>query len=235
MSYDVGPTYSAVDVSTYTGYITSEYNQQPDFVATVSATCQPLVDLQNVLQAMPTDYDVDVAIGEQLDAVGLWVGISRYVDIPLTNVYFSFDMSGLGWDQGYWKGQYDPVTGVTALGDTTYRFVIEAKIAANSWDGTLAGAATALANIFNATDTPGTLLYIEDHQDLSMLYGIAGVVPPQIYLALLVNGYIPLVPGGIAVSYVQTTVSGSPVFGLDASGSYVAGLDLGAWATPITA
>ncbi len=230
---DINPSPAAATVAQYVSLVTSEHNQQPNFIATISTTVQPFVDIQNTLLVMPSGYDVVTATGAQLDAVGLWVGLSRYVDTPLANTYFSWDVTGVGWDQGYWQGPFDPSQGVVRLSDGVYRFALYAKIAANSWNGTIAGAASALANIFNATETPGALLYIEDRQDMSMLYGVAGAIPGNIYLALLTEGYIPLVPGGIAVTYMQTTKSGSPCFGLDASGAYVAGLDQGAWAQNI--
>jgi hypothetical protein len=220
-------------VSNYTSLVTSEYANSTNFLDTISVSVQPFVDGQNVLLGMPEGYDLDNAVGAQLDAVGLWIGITRYVNIPLSDVYFSWDTSGLGWDQGYWKGEFDPSQGVSALNDTVYRFVLQAKAASNHWDGTMPGAAVALANIFNSTDTPGTLLYIEDKQNMSILFGLAGVQPPQIYQSLLTNGTFLLSPGGIPVEYVMTSLSGSPVFGLDSFGSYVAGLDEGAWAISI--
>ena len=224
----------SVSSNTYSDYITSEYNQQTNFVSTIVATVQPFVDGQNALLGLPNNFDIDYAVGSQLDVVGLWVGLSRNVKTPLTGTYFSWDTSGVGWDQGYWQGPFDPSEGVTSLSDGVYRFALKAKIAANYWDGTISGAASALANIFNSTETPGTLLYIEDGLNMSMTYGIAGDTPGNIYTSLLVNGYIPLVPGGISVNYVVSSVSGTPVFGLDSSGNYVAGLDIGSWAITAT-
>ncbi|MGC7970039.1 DUF2612 domain-containing protein, partial [Salmonella enterica] len=72
---------------------------------------------------LPFDFDLDQAIGVQLDAVGEWVGISRNITVPLAGVYFSFDIAGLGFDQGVWKGPFDPDTGLTTLDDDTYRLL----------------------------------------------------------------------------------------------------------------
>ena len=73
----------------------------------------------------------------QLDAIGLWVGITRQVQTPITGVYFSLDTAGLGFDQGNWQGPYDPSYGITSLDDTTFRAAIRIKIGINTWDGTL--------------------------------------------------------------------------------------------------
>ncbi|KVC71640.1 hypothetical protein WI73_11615 [Burkholderia ubonensis] len=218
------------DLNDYTSLITSEHRDKPRFAATVAAVVQPLVDQMNLLASMPGKFDLDVAVGDQLDAVGLWVGVSRRIRTPLTGIYFSFDIAGLGFDQGIWKGPFDPDTGLTVLDDDTYRLVIRAKIGANHWDGTLASSAAILNSIFGAD----THVFIEDHQDMSMTIGISGKVPSAVFLALLAGGYIPLKPEGVRVNYtIVTTVDSAPLFGFDMSGPYVAGFDAGAWGKPV--
>lgn len=140
-------------VSDYTNLITSEHADKPKFVATVSALVQCFVDLQNAALQIPFEFDLDNAIGVQLDAVGKWVGISRNVNTPLSGVYFSFDTAGLGFDQGVWQGAFDPSTGVVSLDDDTYRLLIRAKIGANRWDGTLGTSAAILNSIFASSDS----------------------------------------------------------------------------------
>lgn len=218
------------DLDDYSDLVTSEHNQRPKFMAVVAALAQPMVDLQNVLASMPGKYDLDEAVGVQLDAVGEWVGISRNVNTPLTGVYFSLDTEGLGFDQGNWKGPFDPDTGLTRLDDDSYRLVIRAKIGANHWDGTLGSSAEILNSIFNGD----TYVFIQDNQDMSMTIGISGVIPSAVFLALLANGLIPLKPEGVRVNIViVTSVDGAPIFGFDMSNDLVAGFDTGAWATPL--
>jgi hypothetical protein len=137
------------DVTDYTGLVTSEHADKPNFMAMVGGVAQAFVDIQNQLSATPPAFDLDSAVGVQLDAVGLWVGVTRNVSTPLTGVYFSLDTVGLGFDQGVWQGPFDPTTGVVSLDDDTYRLLIRAKIGANSWDGTLGTSAAILNTIFN--------------------------------------------------------------------------------------
>ena len=218
------------DIATYTNLITSEHNKQPDFMAVVSALAQPVVDLQNLLGSMPGKFDLDNAVGAQLDDVGLWVGISRNVSVPLAGVYFSFDMAGVGFDQGNWKGPFDPDTGLTRLDDDTYRLVIRAKIGANHWDGTLGSSKAILDSIFGG----GTFVFIQDDQDMSMTIGIAGNIPSAVFLALLANGIIPLKPEGVGINYtIVTSIDGSAIFGFDVQNDLIAGFDVGAWGTPL--
>lgn len=214
----------------YTGLVTSEHNQRPKFMGVVAALAQPMVDLMNLLGSMPDKFDLDQAVGVQLDDVGRWVGISRRVATPLTGVYFSFDTPDVGFDQGNWKGPFDPDTGLTLLDNETYRLVLRAKIGANHWDGTLESSAAILNSIFNGD----TYVFIQDNQDMSMTIGIAGLVPSAVFLALLADGYIPLKPEGVRVNYtIVTSVDGEPIFGFDVQNSLIAGFDVGAWGTSL--
>ena len=104
-------------VSDYTGLITSEHADKPKFMAMVAAVAQCAVDQMTLLQSMPTAFDLDAAVGVQLDAVGIWVGLNRNIAVPIDNVYFSWDTAGVGWDQGVWKQPGDPDNGITRMDD----------------------------------------------------------------------------------------------------------------------
>jgi hypothetical protein len=216
-------------LSDYTDRITSEHADSPKFIATLSAVAQCFVDLQNMVLHIPFDFDLDEAVGVQLDAVGEWVGRSRNVNTPLTGVYFSLDTAGLGFDQGVWKGPFDPDSGVASLDDETYRLLLRAKIGANSWDGTLGTSAAILNSIFDN----GTYVFIQDNGDMSITYGIAGNVPSALFLALLRGGYIPLKPEAVHINgYYVTSNPGGPLFGFDVENNLISGFDVGAWGVP---
>nr|WP_314614272.1 DUF2612 domain-containing protein [uncultured Pseudomonas sp.] len=137
------------DIKDYTGKITSEHADKPKYMAMVEAVSQCFLDTNQVASGLPDDFDLDLATDAQLDDVGLWVGISRNIPTPLTNVYFALDTPGLGFDQGAWKGPFDPDNGITILDNETYRSLIRAKIGANHWDGTLESSKAILDLIFN--------------------------------------------------------------------------------------
>jgi len=178
------------------------------------------------LPSIPAAFDLDSAIGVQLAAVGLWAGTKPQVKTPL-NVYFSFDTPGLGFDQGNWQGPFDPSTGLTTLDDDTFRTLIRAKIAANSWDGTVPGAAAAYANLFAGT---GSSIFIQDNQDMTMTVGVSGAIPSALLRALFSGGYLPLKPEGVHANYVVPSVNNTPLFGFDVSNQWIAGFDSGSWA-----
>jgi len=217
-----------VQLSQYTSLITSEHQSAPNFMAMVSLLAQWAVDRQNMLASIPGLYDIDDAVGSQLDAVGLWVGASRNLSVPLTNVYFSLDIAGLGLDQGVIQGPFDPTTGLVSLPDAQYRILLYATIAANNWDGTIPGAYTAWNTIFEPL---GYSILIQDYQNMTMGIALIGPTPDAVTLALFKGVYLNLIPAGVGVAfYFQQSVPGVPVFGLDAENSSVAGLDVGALA-----
>ncbi|WFC66420.1 DUF2612 domain-containing protein [Achromobacter denitrificans] len=216
------------DVEKYLDLITAFHRDKPKFSAMVGAVSKCFVDAQNLYAQMVAAYDLDAAVGVQLDAVGEWVGISRNVQTPLVGVYFSFDIAGLGFDEGVWQGPFDPDTGVTSLDDDTYRLLIRAKIAANHWDGTLEGSAAILNLIFGNT---GTHVFIQDNGDMSIDIGVSGQRPTAIFLALLTGGYIPVKPEGVRVNYYIVPDVAGPIFGFDVDNDYISGFDTGVWGT----
>lgn len=142
----------------YVNRITSEHSPRPRYVQTVTATIQSAVDNLNLLEQIPELFDVDTAVGQQLDVIGQWVGLTRFINTPL-NVYFSWGVPHLGWGEGVWRGRYDPNTIATALDDYHYRLLLKARIAANQWDGTIPGAYEAWNTIF---EPEGFSILIQD-------------------------------------------------------------------------
>lgn len=194
----------------------------------LKSLAEPLTGLQAFLASLPQAFDVDSAIGAQLDIVGIWVGRSRYIATPIPNVWFSFDLDGVGFDQGAWKGVYDLDGGMTSLDDDHYRILLKAKIAANQWDGTLPGAKAVLDSVFGS----GTAVFIQDNMDMSMTVGVSGKVPSAVTLALLAGGYIPLKPSGVRVNYLVVTADETPMFGFDVENKFISGFDIGSWGAP---
>lgn len=213
------------DLEKYLGLVTAFHRDKPKFNDMLGGVAQCFVDAQKAFSGLVAAFDLDLAIGVQLDAVGLWVGISRHVRTPLVGVYFSLDVTGLGLDEGVWQGPFDPDSGVTTLDDDTYRLLIRAKIAANHWDGTLNGSAPILQLIFGDR----THVFIQDNGDMSIDIGVSGERPSTIFLALLTGGYIPVKPEGVRVNYYVVPEDDGPLFGLDVSNQYISGFDAGAW------
>ena len=140
------------NVNSYLGLVTSEHASKANYIATLTAVLAPLMDVQTVLAGMRAAYDVDTAIGAQLDTIGLWVGASRLLQVPITGVYFSWDTAGQGWGQGVWLGPGASPSQLTILGDDQFRTLIRARIANNGWDGSIPGAYGIGAAAFGTTE-----------------------------------------------------------------------------------
>jgi len=215
---------------TYTQLITSEYADKPKFMAMIALTSQPFIDQQVALQSMPGLFDVDDAVGDQLDKTGQWIGQSRNLEVPLTGVYFGFGLPGQGWGQGVWRGPFDPVDGLVSLQDEDYRTLLKAKIGNNSWDGTIPGAYSFMDDLF-----PGNTFFIQDNEDQTMFLGLLG---PDDYeaipFALFTQGYLDVKPLGITLrGYITPSVPDVPLFGFGAENATVSGFGVGAWANII--
>ena len=212
----------------YTSLITSEHADKPNFMAMIALTTQPFIDQQVALQSMPALFDLDEAVGQQLDMTGQWIGQSRELEVPLTDVYFSFDTVGLGFDEGVWLGPFDPTTELDVLPDDIYRTLLYAKVGNNKWDSTIPDAYSFMAGLF-----PGSTFFIIDNQDMTMYLGLinSGTISAAAY-ALFTGNYLDVVPMGVGLlGYIEPSVAGAPVFGFDAENSTISGFDVGAWAT----
>lgn len=208
----------------YLSLLTSEHREKPNFKAMVTADVTPLLRIQNVLSSMIPLFDVDIAVGQQLDIIGRWVGISRNVSIPIPNVYFEWDGDfTVGWEFGTWQPPLAP-TDVTTLPDDAYRTLIKAKIAANQWDGTTDGAYAIWDSIFTQFQ-----ILIQDHQNMSYDLAVVGGIVDSLTLALLVGGYIPLKPEGVKVSVYYVPVDSNPLFGWDVESDTLGGWDEASW------
>lgn len=184
---------------TYLALITSEHRAQPLYAASVQEMVQGFSDGYDTLKALLDQYDLDYAIGDQLDTIALWVGVIRRVPVPLVGVYFTWgDTPQTGWNVGQWKGPTDPGTGIVTLGDSDFRTLIRAKIMANMWDGSAEG----LRDIFSTLFGAGVSLVDTQNQSYTVQYQTTGVdALNSVMQTLLVNDFLAVRPAGISVTY----------------------------------
>lgn len=176
-------------IEQYTKLVTDEHSDKPKFMKMMALVVSAFVDCQNVYNRMI--FDIDDAEDIMLDFIGEWVGLSRYIEIPLA-IYFAFDTVGLGFDQGIWFAPFDPVSGTTRLDDDTYRRVLWAKVGINNWDGTAPEFDAIMLRVFNGT---GVTAYAKDNQNKTFTVKVSGAVP-LILKTLLDNGLLVPKPAG---------------------------------------
>jgi hypothetical protein len=221
---NVGPSYGTV--ASWLALVTSEHASKPNFMAMLAATLQPLADIIAIMQSVPAAYDLDLAVGVQLDADGEWIGLSREITTPLTGVFFSWNTVGLGWGQADWTSSIHETELIT-LPDAQYRTLLYAKIAANHWDGSIPGAYAVFNTIFAGT---GFGVLIQDLQGMHMAMALTGPVPDAVTRALFTGGYFDLRPAGVRMDkYYLPPVSNVPYFGFGVENASIAGWGVGYW------
>ena len=129
--------------------------------------CQILQDAYNCVNNFPSAFDLQLAVGPQLDALGVIIGQSRTVGFQPSN-------------------SVSPI-----LDDTTYRLLLQARVFQNHWGGTT----QELRPIWNALFPGGTLL-ITDNQNMTVSIVVAGAFT-SIIQDLILNGYILPRPQGV--------------------------------------
>lgn len=217
-------------MSKYTEKITNYHATKPLFEQHIDLITRPFTDIVKAQENFIREFDLDKAVGVQLDVVGEWVGRGRNVSVPITNVYFSWDTEGLGWDQGSWKGPFDPDAWFTQLSDDVYRMVLKAQIAINTWDGTIGHLEDILEIIFAGS---GIDMQIIDNQDMSItinaiaINGIANTSAELI--SVIKSGELNIKAGGVRVKSLNVIDPAHPLFGFDTQSTVITGYDAGYW------
>lgn len=210
----------------YLNLIPSENRDKPNFIASLSAWLEVYIHMQELQVSLAGPaFDVDTAVGDQLDIIGEWVNASRLVSIPIEGVFFEWDGTAeVGWDYGTWQPPGSP-SDITELPDDAYRNLIKFKIAANQWDGTTDGAYRIWEILF-----PDLVFLIQDNQDMSYDLAILGGIVDSLTLALIRQGAIALKPEGVRIANYYIPFDDGPVFGWDVETDYIEGWDSGSWA-----
>ena len=211
----------------YTSHATSQHRDKPKFMAAVSTLTLGFAEVNDVIQSLIPAFDVDAAVGSQLDVLGLWVGISRRQRVVIAGAFFSWNTTGKGWNHANWKGPYEPDEGITNLDDETYRAVIKAKIGSNYWSGTngdlAAIGSTAMAQL-------GVQCFVLDNLDMTTTVYVLGA-PTNVLIEMIKRGLTPPKAAGVRITgYILASTPGAPFFALTVpTTTEVAGLDFGSF------
>ena len=192
----------SLPIGYYLGLLTSQWSppNSPKTNAFLQFLLQKFDDVSQCLISMDLAFDLDFAVGAQIDALGKIVGAGRIVGFQPT-------------------GSVSPI-----LDDATYRIYIKYKIVANQWDGTIPGLYNAWREIFTPASPPLSIL-IADQQNMTADVIVTGA-SSTILIDLVNNGYIVPRPEGVLYNYGFGSL---PVFGFDRNDAYQAGFDLGKW------
>ena len=180
----------------YLKLITSEHSVQPKYTEYVKTFLDMISSCVDIYNDFDVLFALGSATGDQLDKLGELVGIGRQLPIVDERI---------------------PAT----LDDEAYRLVIKAKIYKNHWDGTRKG----LQDIFDAF-FPNVPYEIIDNQDMSYTVTLIDPEADDLFVGLIMNGYILPKPSGVRVDYVSID---SSLFGWDSDTPFIKGWDKANW------
>ena len=201
-------------IQDYLSLFTRQHRGKPKLEAWMSVLLQPLIDTQIFFSSINHEFDLDSAVGAQLDILGEWIGLSR--NLYEAYAYFRYD-SGPGFGLGSLKGtlgRRDPIPGGSwTFLDDQYRHMLRAKILYNRWDGSTSQAASILSYLVGAT---ASVVTIHDSQFILLL-------PESIddsYKAVLDSGLFNFRPAGVNLAAI---VYFGQVFSFDNTSSTTCG------------
>jgi len=218
------PTGTPGTLSYYLSLVTSEYANQPNFMATLTDLITPFVNTIALAEGMYQYFNINTAVGDQLTKLGEWLNIPRSVEQPVPNVYFSLDSTTLGLDQGSMFGPGDSLFGLVALPDNIYSQILQAFIAIWNTNPTKANYYAALSPLF----APAQLVIQGDNAN-NLFYGLTSQPNNAVIAYLFTQGYFGVAPAGVnAYGFnISGTTTPVPFFGLDLENSVISGLDVG--------
>lgn len=153
-----------------------QYADKPKAVSTITAITEEFEEIYDTANLFADAFDVDSAVGKQLDIIGKIVGISRVVKFAVPKTYFGFSDNILSYPMGNkfntlvsypFKNKFEfPYTDGT-LNDYNYRLFIKAKIIKNyTTSANISSDNLAIQNAFDFVFSGKA--YVVDNKDMSL-------------------------------------------------------------------
>lgn len=196
----------------YKGLLIIQYSSGSNALGEINTLIGELVQNQIISQVRDA-FDIDSAIGKQLDILASYRGLSRILFGVLAGDFWSLvpysDLhpgSYFGW--GLYSGatpgwrfmQYNDLNALAyTLTDSQLRRLIKLKAATDAWDGTLGSLDTILYSFFT------TYVNLLDDGNRTIIYQHKGLIDPdtdKLFSIAVLAGALPH-PAGIAVSFAE--------------------------------
>lgn len=162
-----------VDLDFYLDLITSEHASKPRYRSWMSVLLTPLVDAIRLNEDIKKSFDLNTAIGVQLDTIGKWLEQTRQMD-------------------------FQPTDGSSPiLNDDYYRTVLKAKVVKNQWKGTISSFYSFWKVLFKGQPLQ---IYLVDNQDMEPVAIIWSSSVDQMMQDLITNNYIVPKPAGLGLT-----------------------------------
>ena len=127
-------------IQAYLDLLIYQYRDKPNASAEIQAIIKPFSDVFDLYNDLENVFDLDLAVGKQLDIIGKIVGLSRTVPLAIPKKYFGFDDDTNTYPYSEifdsivtypFKELYEEEYTDLQLNDEDYRFFLKAKIAKN--------------------------------------------------------------------------------------------------------
>lgn len=165
------------DTEEYASLISETNYLREKFMLLCRSFLQPGVSMHTAIESFDLAFDIENAAGEQLDVLGLYVGVKRQLD-------------------------YSPSEGGPEMDDEEFRTMIRLKVAQNIWDGTNEGASEAYRKIFGDKFT-----FVQaDNMDLSVSVTCSGDVTSR-QVEIITYTKSLLIPAGVSFTFTVNGAS----------------------------
>lgn len=187
----------------YENLLIVQYSDKPKASATISSIVKRFKNNFDLLEQMEDAFDLDNAVGKQLDIIGKIVGISRNVEGVIPKIFFGFDgnVNARGFDSAAFYTLDQQQYTDTQLSDSDYRFFIRMKIAKNHAKATMSDDNGSNLNNIVLSMFDG-YAYMVDNKDMSVTIYVEN--SPKSYLLpyAISLDLIPL-PQAVEVKYIS--------------------------------
>lgn len=166
-----------MNIQDYLNLIPWQYRKSSKFKQWLTILLTPLVDVQALAMDLDSYFDIDNAVGKQLDMLGEIVGVKRL--LPFT-----------------------PSNGQPMLDDDDFRFLIKSQIVKNVWKGTNEEIYDRWQILFE-----NALISVKDNQDMTVNYIFMGTFTQTQKEMVEHNMIVPKAQGvGVDYSYTQPPI-----------------------------
>ena len=172
---------SVIDASFYTDLITSEHATKPKFKSWVEVLLLPFVDCINLNDDIKKAFNLNTAVGVQLDTLGKILVQSRQMT-------------------------FQPTDGSSPLlNDYYYRMILKAKVIKNQWKGTIHNFYSFWKILFEGQPLN---IYLVDNQQMEPVVVIWSSQTPLMIQDFLRNNLIIPKPAGLGFTVRQVDIEG---------------------------
>jgi len=161
-----------MSINKYLGLIINEH-RKPKFQKIIEISVNPILDCLSVLESLNSKFEIEEAIGSQLNIIAEWVGAPNSIANSIPVPFFGFrdqlealpfgEQDGTNWG-GYWRESGMNSYKAIYMSKTTYKQAVKAQIKLNQSDCSIESAKEIIELITSKK------FKIKDNSDMSVTF-----------------------------------------------------------------